>query len=63
MLALGTIRERLLLERWKQRLGLTYVHPVFEETVAMLSFVMTASCGFTRNEVVLHSFKYVLWVV
>ena len=36
------------------------MHPVLEEPVAMLSFVMTASCGFTRNEVVLPSFKYVL---
>ena len=27
------------------------MHPVLEEPVAMLSFVMTASCGFTRNEV------------
>ena len=52
-------------ERWKQRraIGSTYVHPLLEEPVAMLSFVMTASCGFTRNEVVLPSFKYVLWVV
>ena len=37
------------------------MHPVLEEPVAKLSFIMTASCGFTRNEVVLPSFKYVLW--
>ena len=62
MLALRTKGERLLLEKWKQRLGLTYVHPVFEETVAMLSLVMLPVDS-QEKKVVLPSFKYVLWVV
>ena len=39
------------------------MHPVLEEPVAMLSFVMTASCGFTRNEVVLPSGRIVYLVL